>query len=1197
MRYLAVSVAVLSLIVATGVSAQTVTGSMSGTVHDASNQVVPGANVTIVHENTGEERRTVTNASGDFTFAGLVPGSYTVRVGLEGFKPLEVKNHVVAANSRTALGALKLEVGTLSETISVTAIGETLDLTRTSHEAQLDLRQVANLSIRGRDPISLLKILPGVSSAGNNNLANDQETFGGSFATAVPIIGGSRGAQQTIYVDGINGGDGGGGGGGGTNFSGATNLDAIEAVQVQMSAYTAEYGLKGGAQVNYITKRGGSEYHGTLYTYQRDKRFNSINYFNEINNVPKPEYRYSTLGGTLGGPVPKLPRINENKDKLFFFYSVDDTRLKNPQILRRFMMPTELERRGDFSQTRTPAGALISIRDPLTNAPFPGNVIPANRLDPRGSAFVNMLPLPNASGSGFNFVDQEASIPSPRRSQVLRVDYRPTIRDTISVKAQSWFTKSVGINVAGASARWGLVRQRYDFDADQGKLDYTRLLGTNTVLEVGTGLFDSNEDGPPENDAQLARMQRSSYPALAALPQFAALHNPLNVIPKAMWGNFQSSGSNDWIPNVTYDNRWPITGHDMAINAAASLTHNRDAHTFKFGVMRERENFGQARSGLYAGEFNFQNDAANPDNTGFAFSNALLGVVTTYTESLGRVGDDRRQTTYAWYAQDTWKVRHDVTLDVGLRMYKSDLARHTLGESSIFSFEAFDPRWSGNPPVLYRPINTADGRRGVNPLTGAVVPATFIGQIVPGTGYSCGVITPTNPCRINGVVPQVNGNFVEGGEGFNDPTPVQFDPRLGLAWVLNDKTVVRAAGGSFHEAHGGFYETGGPAYRFDRVVRYTDFNNYFTNSGSVTPGNVRGVERVDKRPNAYRYNIGVQRELGWHTVLDIAYVGDQTRYLPVRRNLNQVPAGARFLPENRDATVAATAANPGALPDVFLRPITGFGDIDITEPSGRSRYNSLQLQVTRRYTGGLELAGAYTWAKGRQNFFTDATAAATGGTANATVYSNNPIAADQSWQRSNIQEHVLVLSYTVDVPDVGTKMGGARGLRWLLDNWSVSGISNFSTGGYTGVTFTTTDNFDFTGGGERCGNNNGPVPNVSGAVNLPRGERTIDRWFNTDAFSRPTGRGDYGNNCDNSMLRLPGFHNHDISLFKNFPMRKGQNMQFRWEIYNLFDQLSFFEVDTSAIFDATGRQTDTNFGKVTSARNERRMQFSLRYTF
>jgi hypothetical protein len=1183
----------LATLVAVNVSAQTVTGSLSGTIVDGSNNVVPGADVTVTNESTGEERRTVTSDVGDFAFAGLVPGPYTIRVGLSGFKPLEQRNNVVAANSRLAVGSLRLEVGELNETISVTAVGETLDLTRTGQEAQLDLRQVSNLSIRGRDPISLLKVLPGVSVAGNANLANDQETFGGSFATAVPIIGGSRGASQTIYVDGVNGGDGGGGGGGGTNFSGATNLDAIAEVQVQTSAYTAEYGLKGGAQVNFVTKRGGSEYHGSAYTYQRDKRFNSINYFNEISNIPKPEYRYSTLGGTLGGPIPQLPRINPDGEKLFFFYSVDDTRLKNPQQLRRFMMPTELERRGDFSQSRTPAGALISIRDPLTNAPFPGNVIPQNRLDPRGVAFMNILPMPNTQGSGYNYQYQEASIPSPRRSQVLRLDYRPTSRDTISFKAQSWFTKSVGLNAAGVptNGRWGLYRQRYDFDADQGKIDYLRVLGQNTVLEATFGVFDSAEDGPPENDQELAKLQRSTFPALATLPQFAALHNPLNVIPRVMWGNFQSSGSNDWIPNINYDGRFPLTGKDSAINAAINLTHTRGAHTFKIGLMRERENFGQARSGTFGGEFNFQNDAANPNNTGFAFANALLGQVTTYTESMGRPGDHRRQTTYAWYGQDTWKPHSTVTVDLGLRMYQSDRPRHTLGESSIFSFERFDQSWGGNPPVLYRPVTTALGRRGVNPLTGEIVPVTFIGQIVPGTGYSCGVITASSPCVINGIVTQRDGNYVE-GEGFVDPIPVVFDPRLGVAWALNSKTVVRVAGGSFHEAHGGFYSTGGAAFRFDRVLRYTDLASFMTGTSATTPVNVTGVERVDKRPNAYRFNVGVQRELGFHTVLDVAYVGDRTLYLPVRRNYNMVPAGARFRPENRDPTVAATAANPGALPDVFLRPIQGFGDIEITEATGRSHYDSLQVQLTRRYTGGVELAGAYTWAKGKQNFFNDGLQGLA-----ATAYFDNGVSRDNSWQRSNVQEHVLVMSYSVDLPDGGTKLGGARGLRWALDDWSISGISTFATGGYTGVTFTTTDGFDFTGGGERCGNNLGPFPTVNGDPNLPRGERSLDRWFDTSVFRRPNGQGDVGNNCDNALLRLPGFHNHDISLFKNFPMKGSQKLQFRWEIYNLFDQLSFNEVDTSAIFDANGNQTDTNFGKVTSARTERRMQFSLRYIF
>ena len=489
--------------------------------------------------------------------------------------------------------------------------------------------------------------------------------------------------------------------------------------------------------------------------------------------------------------------------------------------------------------------------------------------------------------------------------------------------------------------------------------------------------------------------------------------------------------------------------------------------------------------------------------------------------------------------------------------------------------------------MLFRPITTAQGRRAQNPLTGEVVPVTFIGQMVPGTGYTCGVITPTTPCKINGVVNQENNNYTESGFGFFESPGVQYDPRLGMAWAVNSRTVIRASGGGFHEGSGGFYVTGGPAFRFDRVVRFTDYNSFFTGNGTTTPTDVSGTSKIDKRTNTYRYTVGMQRELGWHTVLDIAFVGDQTHYLPVQKNYNSIAAGARFLAQNRDLTVTPTAANPGAMPDVFLRPVIGFGNISMTEPIGNSDYNSIQTQVTRRFTGGIELAGSYTWAKSYQDFFPNAVNG-------SQVYQSNPISPDQSRWRNNLQEHVVVASYTIDVPN---REGRGALSKWLLNDWSVSGISTFASGGISAVTFTTTDNFDFTGGGERCGDNNGPFPNQSGDANLPRGQRTIDRWFDTSVFSRPSGQGAIGNNCDNNKVVLPGFNNHDLSIFKNFPMRHGQKMQFRWEIYNLFDSLSFNEVDTSAIFDANGNQTDTNFGKVTSARNERRMQFSLRYLF
>jgi len=1179
LKLLAVLVVVLC---AARASAQTTSGAMFGRVVDSSDQVVPGAGVVITNESTGEQRRATTNEVGEYVFPGLVAGPYTVRAELQGFKPYEIKGNMVLANNRLSMRPLRLEVGSLSETVSVTAVGQTIDTTVTSHQAILDTQQVANLSIRGRDPISLLKILPGVQLQ-----ANDQETFGGSFSTPVASVQG--GAGQTVYVDGINGGDGGGGG----NFSAATNMDAIEEVNVQMSAYTAEYGLKGGAQINLITKHGGSDYHGTGYWYKRHEMFNATNFFNNKTGTPKPVYRYSTLGGTLGGPIPKLPKINENGNKLFFFYSFDDTQLRDVQSLKFYEMPTAAERRGDFSQSVTPKGDLIPVIDPLTGKQFPGNIIPQDRMDPRGVALMNLFPLPNTFGvAGYNYVTQEPSIPHPRRQHIFRGDWRPTDKDSLSIKYQRWWSKSVGINVAGASARWGLVRQRYDFYTNVGKMDYTRVLNSTTILEFSTGFYDGVETGPPEDDKALAGIQRATYPALAGLGQFASIHNPLGLIPQAQFGNVQSadrSSSNDGgTGQVTYDGRWPITGDDIAFNGGINVTHTRGSHTFKAGIMREDELFGQARSGTFAGQFNFADDAQDPLRTGYAYANAFIGHITNYQESLGRRPDDRRQKTWAWFTQDTWKVNKQITLDAGLRMYKWGPSISMSGEASAFSTERFDPTWGGNPPVLFTPITTAQGRRGLNPKTGEIVPATFIGLIVPGTGFSCGVITPTSPCKINGIVTQKDPSYSTAGQGFVNALPIQFDPRIGMAYALNAKTVIRLAGGSFHDGTGGptLQQGGNPAFQFTRQIFYTDFNSYLSSGNAATSlvPNTDGILRSDTtRPNNVRFTAAVQRELGGKIVLDAAYVGSRTRKFGEKVNINPIAFDARYNPIYHDPTLAAaTATNPNALPDAFLRPITGFNDLTIEQPTSHNNYDSLQVQVTRRFTGKFEMAGSYTLAKGKEHVISNA---------DPTI---------QFMQKRDLQEHVVVASYMYALPNGSHAFGNSGAVRGLLDNWRISGVSTFGTGGRgtisTGNNSTPGVSFSpavTAPGGEDCGRFN-----IVGSLDLPRDQRSIDKWFNTAAVQPVADPQQRGNGCDPFHFTMPGWTHHDITLFKDFHIAKGQTFQYRLEIYNLFNTVEFQTVNTAATFNlTTGAQSSNTFGAVTAARNERRMQMSLRYTF
>ena len=270
----------------------------------------------------------------------------------------------------------------------------------------------------------------------------DQDTWGGSFQSTVPTFQGRGG--NTVYTDGVNGGDGGGGG----NFSGITSIDAIAEVNIQANAYAAEYGFKGGAQVNMVTKHGGSEFHGTAAYYKRHEQFNAQNFFNNKSGAAKPRYRYDDLSATIGGPVPvRIPVLNRDKKSFNFFYSVEDMRLKDVNQLRMYTMPTRARAHWRFlpdPHRRHRHRRAVSVKDPLTGNPFPGNVIPATRRDPIGVALMNILPLPNVTANGYNYLTQEPSIDHPRRAQLMRYDLRLTEKDTVAIKYQNWFTKSVG---------------------------------------------------------------------------------------------------------------------------------------------------------------------------------------------------------------------------------------------------------------------------------------------------------------------------------------------------------------------------------------------------------------------------------------------------------------------------------------------------------------------------------------------------------------------------------------------------------------------------------------------------------------------------------------------------------------------------------------------------------------------------------
>ncbi len=415
----------LLLSLSQGLWSQTISGSIVGTVVDSSGNVIPAAAVKLVSERTGEERTAATNETGDFSFPALQPGIYTVQVEVSGFKPLKKTGNVLSAAERLNVGSLQLTIGAVSESVTIEAQAVTVQTTSTEHSALIGSRQIEQVSIRGRDVVSMLRILPGVSQQ------IDTEFLGGSFGTQSPHIQGTRSNWNTLQVVGVTVNDLGSPG----TFSSPINMDAIGEVKVLMNNYQSEYGRNGASSINIVTKSGSKEFHGTAYWFKRHESWNANDFFNNRNGVLRPIYRYATLGGTLGGPVPLKGAM---RDKLFFFYSFEKSWVKNPQAVRQVTVPTQLERTGDFSQTVDVNNRSIPIRDPLANANFPNNVIPASRLSANGRAMLNIFPLPNQlnralTGGNFNYQFQEA-LEQPRNQHLFRIDWKPTAKDSVNFR-------------------------------------------------------------------------------------------------------------------------------------------------------------------------------------------------------------------------------------------------------------------------------------------------------------------------------------------------------------------------------------------------------------------------------------------------------------------------------------------------------------------------------------------------------------------------------------------------------------------------------------------------------------------------------------------------------------------------------------------------------------------------------------------
>jgi hypothetical protein len=1159
--------------------------SLSGTVHDPNGGALAGAKVTVSDPTKNLSLETQTNTDGTFSFPVLQPGSYTVSVEAAGFKKAVQSGIVINASDRQSTGIIKLEVGDISNTVEVTADAAQLQIKTESGEQStaINNQQIQNLAINGRNYLDLLKLTPGVvvttgfATSGPGGLGNID-------------INGQRTGKNNLTIDGTTNVDTGSNG----SQHVALSLDNIAEFKLLTSNYQAEYGRSSGGAIQIVTKSGSSEFHGTGYYFHRHEQFNANSYRNNSNGVnpttgiqnnQRNFYRYNQQGFNIGGPV-YLPKklfgpIGEEKtkEKLFFFFSQEYQEQLVPQSARQSRVPTALEVAGNFSQTKDGNGAAITIVDPTTGQPFPGNIIPANRINANGQKILALFnkfentPLGGAiNGTRFNHNSQQ-SVSYPRRENSIRLDYNLSENTRAYVR----YTRDADQQVMPYGLGWTGGNNQIPFD----NLIFKQAPAWNSTLNVTSAISPTltNEFifGASKNTLTLdpTNPTAASYTGIGF--NFPL---PFSGYPNTQWFNITFGGT----PNQNYGgttgySQFPYKNGNTTFDIYDNVSKVIGTHTAKAGFYYQRSRKDQAAGD--SATIAFSNNTNNPNNTGHPYANALLGEFDSFREpNIGVFQGQYRSTNIEWYLQDNWKVTNRLTLDYGMRfslIYPQYDARH---QDYYFVPEKYN---ASKAVRLYqptcRPGTFKDGgcgaadQRSFDPANPSVLlPAYLAQRIVPGSG---------DP--FNGIVGSKDGYYPGGIQSRG----VQFGPAFGFAYdVFGDKkTVVR--GGyriAYDRVQGNelaFAAVGQPPLFINPTFNFGNLSTVGQNTGGIALG-TSGVLAADPKgliPYSQSYSLQVQRDLGWNTVLSVGYVGTLSRHQQELLNLNYSPYGQTFLKASQDPSKFANGVVPDcdpsiaqvykdaglcfdgskALPADLLRKYPGYNTVGLRTFGGSSNYNALQVTASKRLSTSLNVGMAYTYSKAM-------------GTTNAYGDFINPVCSRcADYKRLNFDRtHVAVINYDWRLP-------GLRDANWFLkgatNGWQITGITQFISGtpttigiGIPNVNLNQRINGSWT---------EGLRPLLVGDVQT---DPTRTQFFNLNAIQLPTIaqalqlKGAY----PNSYVTTPGINVTDLSLFKNFGLGKDsrRSLQLRLEAFNVFNHPQFSGFNSTATYNIATNFSD-----------------------
>jgi hypothetical protein len=1184
--------------------AQTSSGTISGHIVDQSNGIVVNAQVKLINQETNVVVSTPVRSNGDFIFADVQPGTFAVVVNARGYKELRQVDLRLSASQSLSTGTLVLQIGEVSQSVTITAAITPLQTTSSERSGVLDNQQLENLLAIGRDSMALTRVLPGVVEPGGSG------GYGSSSlgTSGTPTVNGVNSEYNLATIDGVTGNTR-----GLNTLDTPLNMDAVQQMTLLGSNYQAQYGKTAGGNFNFVTKNGTNQFHGGVYYYFRNEDLNANAYFNKFgNSQPRPRYRYNTIGGTIGGPIYWPGHFNRNKDKLFFFVSVEDSPITSPDGLKNYMVPTQAQVNGDFSQTYNQgtatqsASTLIHIRMPSASASscatnsatagtgcFPGNKIPSGMINTQMKALLQIMydntlgrnpqyAFTNLAVSNNNYNYQtNYSADKPVNQEVFRIDYAPTEKIHMFGRGQLETVNDNDYSSPANTMTW-LMPVNYKTTNPNAVFNITYTFSPTVVNELNLGSAGWSEH-------QLYAASDLAKVTLGAggfnLPSLYSGVNPLNLFPATSFGGTNAA-------NYGWDSRFPMADQVRSWTITDNVTKILGSHTLKFGVDWEQDTYLQVNHNR-VGTFNTSVNTSNPNESNYGYANATLGNLNQYSQTTQLVNYDPTTNSFEFYYQDTWKATPNLVLDLGIR--NSWAMAQGLKAGNNFVPSLFN---AAQAPALYQ--FSANGSSAVDPTTGVGgYPKAYAGLFVPNTG------------NLNNGILYANTKGYPGGTTYGNG--LLWGPRVGFAYSMTPTTVIRGGFGMYYNVRARSGQEGDLTNNAPTTNAPTQ---YYSNVNAGSPGyyassgqsNLNGPFSVSHAlplhsPQLYteEASIGVQHQLPAGIVLDVAYVGTFTKHASAYYPINNVPYNSEFLPAHQ-------ISGSGTLPDNFFRPYPGFGGINNQVFNLTANYNALQARVTRRFSKGLEFGAAYTYGRSMDYGSCSTSGCSESYNFTAAVYQN--VRAWNYGPAGYDIKHNLVVNYLWSIPN-GSRLWKNFATRAVLDNWQISGIASYVSGAPNSISLSLNNNQNVTGGGDGAR----VVLTCDPSHNAPH---TFSHWFNSACVENPiagsvptaanpggvpysTGSGVFAPKVN---FFLPGDTNFDTALFKNVPLKEGFKLQLRVETYNTFNHAEFNGVNNTATFanansqnSTTNPQTQAILGQFNSTLNPRLMQLALRLDF